>query len=611
MQMFRHICILVATWAYVSAQCYAQTTPPGTSNFGGQILAEASTKMDKTQYDSAYQFLSSAYIQNAHRLSALDRYYLHALLSEILYYNALFEQGLAESNQSKLLAIELQNDTLLANSENMLGLLYLNLDNFDQALSNFRSGLSRFPSAHDNQFLAFRYHLLANLGECFVKMNAPDSAIYYSLWSRDEAIKLNRNRGVAFADLNVAQAAAMKGDMVLAKASLKNGLDQVINSNHRDVVLFIMAEEVGFAAAEGNSKGMNYWANLGWMELASPYSTDNARLHFLKMVGENYIKHGDVVQGQKYLNEEMMLVRRMHLQLEKNQAAIFKDFVHKSESLFLSQQMEIALENKIFWRRITIGILVILLIMTALAAVLYMAYAKRKQMLDKVESEILLQSELKRAEMEGQQLKVAAIELERNRIAADLHDDLGASLAGINIYSALAMKPGLDEESRTKWIEKIKSLSSQMIENMSDIVWSIYSINDNLPSVILRMQAYSSEVLGLQNIRVIFVADANLNDMPAKLELRHHLMMVFKESILNISKYSEATEVQIRLTSQENKLMMIIADNGIGINLDSTKTGNGLGNMQKRMSKLNGSLTINDQTVHGTELIFEIPLTLL
>lgn len=224
-----------------------------------------------------------------------------------------------------------------------------------------------------------------------------------------------------------------------------------------------------------------------------------------------------------------------------------------------------------------------------------------------MQREAHLQEELKRLEMESNQKSLDAIALERNRIASDLHDDLGASLSGINIYSALAMKPGLDEETRLKWIDKIKNLSSQINENMSDIVWAIYALHDNSPSVVMRMQAYASEVLSLQNIDVRFDIDKNLQQMTASLELRHHLMMCFKEAIMNICKYSEAKHVQITLRLDHEQLHLRILDDGVGIQREGIHLGNGLKNMERRMAKLHGRLTVHSESQRGTLIVFEIP----
>jgi signal transduction histidine kinase len=609
MRRIGYIGFYVALSQVFCTQSIGQAPPAGLTPIAQGIIQSSGHEMDCNRYDSAYHLLSDGFIHYASQFSSLDRYYVHSLISEILYYNALFEQGLTEAKQSKRYALKLGNDTLLASSENMLGLLEMNVLRYDSALVHFRMGLSKFPAAHNNSYLAYRYHLLANLGECFVKMGEPDSALFYSQWSRKEATLLGKSRGVAFAYLNEAQAAAINEDWPRARVSLSLGMEAVGHTLHRDAYLFLITEQINVAFESRNWDEIQAWLAKGTIELENDNNTDYARLHFLRTTSEILIEIGDAESASALMRQEMKLLRKIQLQQELNRTVILKDYVHKSESLLLALEVERELNNSIFWRRITILILSVLLLLIFCGALMYGAFIKRKRTLDSLSAELRLQSELSRVAALGEQERIDAVELERNRIAADLHDDLGASLAGINIYSTLAMKPALDDATRNIWMEKIKSLSNQMIDNMSDIVWSIYSVHDNFPSVVIRMRAYATEVLSLQNINVSFDIHPDINTRQAKLELRHHLIMVFKEAILNISKYSEATEVTIGLNCERDVLILRIVDNGIGIQRNQPMTGNGLKNMEKRMTKLNGALRVVSENQGGTVLVFEIPLS--
>lgn len=591
-----------------SAWAFAQSVPPGTSNSMEGVFMECDALMNNSQYDSAFSILSNAYVNRLEDCSTIDRYYIHSLMSEILYYNALFVQGRVESEHSLAIAEVLGNDTLIASSENMLGLIHVNLGEYNQALPHFRNSLHHFPFEQANRFLAYRYHALANIGECFVKMQQADSALYYSELSRIEAERLNRYRGVAFALLNEAQVKEMRQDWDGARASLNLALQAVDTTNHRDVLQFLVAEQMKIALQTGVLDGLQNAFQIGLHEMESEWTTDYSRLEFLRTAGAVYTALGDKEIATDLLNRQVKLVEIIRSKQERNQAKMLRDYVHKSESLLYAAQLEESLVNAIFWRRLTIFIAGFLVLVCLIAAWYYLALNKRKGTLLALKREAEMQEELKRITIEGNQKSMDAIALERNRIASDLHDDLGASLSGINIYSSLALKPGLDEATRIKWVEKIKALSTQMNENMSDIVWSIYSVHDNWPSVVLRMQAYATEVLSLQNIDVRFDVDKNLHELTASLELRHHLMMCFKEAVINICKYSEAKHVRIQLKLEgAQNLELHIQDDGIGINADGEVLGNGLKNMKRRMAKLNGRLMVKSEPSNGTLLIFEIP----
>lgn len=95
--------------------------------------------------------------------------------------------------------------------------------------------------------------------------------------------------------------------------------------------------------------------------------------------------------------------------------------------------------------------------------------------------------------------------------------------------------------------------------------------------------------------------------MNASLELRHHLMMCFKEAVMNICKYSEAKQVHITLSLDHEFLRLRILDDGVGIQRSVVHQGNGLKNMERRMAKLQGRLTVYSESQQGTCIIFEIP----
>lgn len=482
----------------------AQRVPPGTSASMQTVFVTCDELMSNNAYDSAFSILSSAYVNRLNECTPVDRYYIHSLMSEMLYYNALFVQGRVESENSLAIAHALNNDSLIANSENMLGLIHVNLNEYDLALTHFRKSLHHFPIPQTNRFLAYRYHVLANMGECFIKMNLLDSAMQYSAQSKIEAHALGRFRGVAFALLNETQVNVIQNHWDEARQSLTQAMQAVDTTNHRDVVLVLMAEEMRLAQHLGDTAALHTWCRKGLQEMESEWATDYARLEFLETASALFLELGEPQMAADLLNRQVRLVEIIRSKQERNQARVLRDYVHKSESLLYAKQLEQSLANEIFWRRLTIGIAAVLLLVGIAASCFYVALIKRKKNLQALKREAELQEELKRVELESNQKSLDAIALERNRIASDLHDDLGASLSGINIYTALAMKPELDEQTRLKWIEKIKSLSSQINENMSDIVWSIYAVHDNWPSVVLRMQAYASEVFVVAKRRSAF-----------------------------------------------------------------------------------------------------------
>ncbi len=185
----------------------------------------------------------------------------------------------------------------------------------------------------------------------------------------------------------------------------------------------------------------------------------------------------------------------------------------------------------------------------------------------------------------------------RNKIASNLHDDIGSTLNSISIFSEVARK---DSNQRDEALEMIGESSRQVIEVMSDIVWSINPKNDSFEKIIFRMKSLSYNLLNAKKIDFIFKSDEQLNKKKISMQDRRNVYLIFKEAINNLVKYSEATRVSINTTCSDHSIKMRIQDNGIGFDSTQPSSGNGLNNMKKRAAEMNAQLTIDTAPNHGT-----------
>jgi signal transduction histidine kinase/Tfp pilus assembly protein PilF len=203
--------------------------------------------------------------------------------------------------------------------------------------------------------------------------------------------------------------------------------------------------------------------------------------------------------------------------------------------------------------------------------------------------------------------RLTEIEEMRNVIARDLHDDIGSTLSTINLISKIAMKENARDVSAH--LNRIAEQSSQMMENMSDIVWSINPINDSLQKVLVKMKVFTSEILEPKNISYRFQGEESLNGLSLDAEKRKNLFLIFKEAINNAAKYSGATEVEISLEQMEKTLRMKVADNGRGFDPGRVTSGNGLINMTERAKMLYAKFLLTSAQNQGTQIELVIPIT--
>jgi len=198
--------------------------------------------------------------------------------------------------------------------------------------------------------------------------------------------------------------------------------------------------------------------------------------------------------------------------------------------------------------------------------------------------------------------KLIALQKERERIAADLHDEIGSTLSSIRVYSDVA-KNRLDQNSQEGQImQRISESTANTMEAMSDIVWTLNPKNDAFENLVVRMQSFASQILEAKNIELKFLSDEKLNLLKLSMDQRQHLYLIFKEAINNMAKYSGATVAEIRIGSNGNDLTMMISDNGKGFNPDERREGNGLRNMQMRAKQLNAQIKIESSEGKGTKI---------
>ncbi|MEI2696017.1 MAG: tetratricopeptide repeat protein [Saprospiraceae bacterium] len=192
----------------------------------------------------------------------------------------------------------------------------------------------------------------------------------------------------------------------------------------------------------------------------------------------------------------------------------------------------------------------------------------------------------------------------RNKIASDLHDDVGSTLNSISVYSEVTKQksPTVVDE-----LEQIGDASRKIIEVMSDIVWTINPNNDTFENIISRMSTLAYNLLKAKNIEHTFQADESLNETKLSLESRRNFYLIFKEALNNLVKYSNATRASILLTRENGMIKLSVRDNGIGFDVTQTSKGNGLLNMKNRADEMKAQLKIESEKGSGTnvELIFK------
>ena len=204
----------------------------------------------------------------------------------------------------------------------------------------------------------------------------------------------------------------------------------------------------------------------------------------------------------------------------------------------------------------------------------------------------------------------------RNRIAGDLHDEIGSTLSSISLSSTIIQqKLGNEHKDVNTLLGQISTNTDNMMEAMSDIVWAVNTGNDNMESVINRMRAFAIQTLEPAGIDIDFSVDQQIYRQTIDMVQRKNLYLLFKETINNAVKYAACKKVWVMLDKKDGVIRLSIKDDGKGFSMHKNHVngngvslgGNGLPGMQRRAEELKGKLYIQTAPGEGTSITLFFP----
>lgn len=213
------------------------------------------------------------------------------------------------------------------------------------------------------------------------------------------------------------------------------------------------------------------------------------------------------------------------------------------------------------------------------------------------------------AKLTGQSKADVMLNTERARIARDIHDELGARLTELALEGEVAqteLPEGSPVRPRLEALcEKARAVSGAMDE----LVWMVNSRRDTLRDFANFACRHAQRFLSQTPSRCRLDVDSDLPDMPFALPVRRNLLLGVKEALNNAVKYSNATEVLLRIHLRGQNLLVIVEDNGEGFDMAAVDTSrNGLTNMAERMREVGGECRIDVKPGSGCHVQFQVPL---
>ena len=205
------------------------------------------------------------------------------------------------------------------------------------------------------------------------------------------------------------------------------------------------------------------------------------------------------------------------------------------------------------------------------------------------------------------------VNLERMRtaIATDLHDDIGAGLSQIAILSEVARVGGNGQGRPGEPLERVATLARELVDSMSDIVWSIRSEPHGMDSLIPRMREFGLDLFASQGIEFELRTPQTGEDVQLTLQARRQIFLVFKECLHNAFRHSRCTAVVAGLNVADREIVLSVEDNGVGLSpgekAPGLTGGTGIPNMRRRAESLGGRMELTSKPGEGCRVAIRIP----
>ena len=207
--------------------------------------------------------------------------------------------------------------------------------------------------------------------------------------------------------------------------------------------------------------------------------------------------------------------------------------------------------------------------------------------------------------MEIENIKIEENERIRRKTADDFHDEMGNKLTRISVLSDLiTRKLNKGNYDIIAQIKNIRENADNLYHGTRDFIWSIDPKNDSFYDLAIRLKDFGDDFFDNTEINFkVTGLNESYENINLNIDKRRHIILIFKEAMTNILKHSDATNVRLEYYFENDRIKIVLSDDGKGFRLkDAEDTGNGLSNFKRRIRKINGSLEINTSIGKGCRI---------
>lgn len=579
-----------------------------TRDKNAMALAEIAVANDYFRWgwvDSAVAVIEPVVKENRITEPAERAIYFKAARQQALYYGSRSKYPEALANLYRIVnEAEKYNDTLVISSNmNTIGSIAIAREAPAEALQWLRRALWYLDDGP--RFNMVRASVYVNLAQAHFLSNHPDSAVIYGergiqLLRNGQnlnslAIALQRQSDIYLKANQIEKAESALQEMIGVREKMHDGA--VWTDDHISLINF-------YISTKQLNKAISYCKDkLQRGDLHSAVSgpektftnTLSLRIGYYDLLAKCYKLKGDATAYEQTL--EQIILAKDSLSDAEAELAIAemqtKYEVQKKENTIIQQQLTIAQKNNILLLAVSLGVLV-----TVISFMLFRDYRKKQRlkMGKMIENEKRLSAKA----------IADAEENERKRIAADLHDNLGAYAASIASNLDIIQANGISEENSTA-LGELNNNSQTMVAQLSDTIWALNKDTLTLTAISDRVKVFLNRIRKSHHGIGMEVIERIEQDIAIPPTQAFHLFQVIQEAITNAVKHSGAKQIQIEVEGNTS-WKISVTDNGKGMSKEMNNLqggGNGLKNMQARASAAGGNITWDANHPSGTKVTIQ------
>ena len=510
---------------------------------------------------------------------------LLANYTELLILQQRFSEAEKMLAEHDKLNAQLNDVTGQVNHNKLKGLLLLSQDGSKQALPYLQEAynLKEKLGKADFDFATIALYL----GLCEMKENRVNQAIGHFHYARSLSAKYQFPATAMDADRLLAEAYSQLGqnDSAYYYFRVYTALKDSVYKDQRDKTILVLNAKYDAERKEYQIKELQRESILQDKTIQSQQLLAEQRRQQLALISQqaevNRLRSSEQSLALQNRNKEF-LQKQKELEVARNENKLQQELANKET------------QNK----RLLLAIIVAGIVFGCFGVYRYRQTEKmRRQLAASLVELRQAQQQLIQIEKQNEAQNI------RQRISRDIHDEVGATLSGVVLFSEIAIQKIDTEKNKDagEYLTHIYSNSKDMLEKMSDIVWAINPKNDSFERIVFKLKTYARELCAGKGITLHFDIEEALTQCGTAMQTRKNIYLLAKEALNNAIKYSMANNIYFTMRRKGGNLKIEIRDDGRGFEPDDA-AGNGIGNMRARAKELGTELMITSVAGKGTSV---------